>query len=163
MQLCSNRLILKSLSFILFALCFVLYLVKDQLSVEMMKYLWPVHLIIILFGAWVTYRSTKDIKNVDAVYKIAKVGNKNTSKMSLWFLKTTINIGYVFLTIAPAVALVFVGILDVRNLEKYTESDVMFVFAEAWLVFSSVFVFYAYFVHGIYSDYTQKWLTKVST
>jgi hypothetical protein len=150
----------KSVVIILLLITSVLQVLHNELDYSVMKYIWPIQLLIIILFFIMISGMEKDRKEINSLVGawIGKDGKYVSIKVDL--ISFIVFLPYFLLTLLPMILLKYIGIFATPDVKG--ESEVMSLFIEGWLVFSSTIFFNVFIINTIYKSLVIPWLTRNS-
>jgi hypothetical protein len=132
----------------------------SELDYSVMKYVWPIQLlVIILFFIMISgmENDRKEIKSLVGAW-IGNDGKYVSIKVNL--ISLIVFLPYFLLTLLPMMLLKYIGIFAISDIQG--EPEVMSLFIEGWLVFSSTIFFNVFIINWIHKSLVIPWLTRNS-
>lgn len=150
----------KSVVIILLLITSVLQVQFSELDYSVMKYIWPIQLLVIILLFIMISGMEKDRKKIKSLVGawIGKDSKYVSIRVNL--ISFVIFLPYFLLTLLPMMLLKYIGIFATSDIQG--ESDVISLFIEGWLVFSSTIFFNVFIINSIYKSLVIPWLTRNS-
>ncbi|MCU7937091.1 MAG: hypothetical protein KZQ99_19845 [Candidatus Thiodiazotropha sp. (ex Dulcina madagascariensis)] len=145
--------------FLLGASIFILVNYSDA-DTSLMKYLWPMHILIIFSFIIILLGMNKDKIEIENAVKIMVGGDTWQKKVKGFLISNIIFLLYLLLTLSPAPLIVKFGIIDSSDVRVHVES--IKPFTHAWFVFSLVIFFNTLILSGPLKKQVIKLLSKWS-
>ena len=153
--------IYKSVVIMLLFITTVLQVHFKELEFSVMKYIWPIHLLVIVLFIIMIFGMEKDRKEIK-LFVEAWVGRGSEHKsVKVSLISFTVFLPYFLLSFLPMILLNNLGVFTTSHIQE--ETGVMSLFIEGWLVFSSTTFFNIFIIHMIYQSLVIPWLTRHST